>query len=82
MNMLNIDDVLEETENKEVKTKDGFTIYMMITALNVIYLIFCYTQIKSLFTIENIKYSSYAMTRIFPTNDSFINKYCYDFKSY
>ena len=65
MNMLNIDDVLEETENKEVKTKDGFTIYMMITALNVIYLIFCYTQIKSLFTIENIKYSSYARQGFF-----------------
>ncbi len=65
MNMLNIDDVLEETENKEVKTKDGFTIYMMITALNIIYLIFCYTQIKSLFTIENIKYSSYARQGFF-----------------
>ena len=65
MNMLNIDEVLEEKENKKVKMKDGFTIYMMITALNIIYLIFCYTQIKSLFTIENIKYSSYARQGFF-----------------
>ena len=65
MNMLNIDEVLEETENKEIKMKDGFTIYMMITALNVIYLIFCYIQIKSLLTIENIKYSSYARQGFF-----------------
>ncbi len=65
MNMLDIDELFDESENKEIKKKDGFTIYMMITVLNVIYLIFCYTQIKSLFTIENIRYSSYARQGFF-----------------
>lgn len=65
MNMLDKDNGLKEFDEEEPKKKDGFTIYMMITALNVIYLLFCFIQIKSLFTIENIKYSSYARQGFF-----------------
>lgn len=65
MNMLDKDNGLKEFDEEEPKKKDVFTIYMMITALNVIYLLFCFIQIKSLFTIENIKYSSYARQGFF-----------------
>lgn len=50
---------------REEKEKDPLTIYMILTVLNIIYLIFCYIQVKSLFTIENIKFSSYARQGFF-----------------
>ena len=66
INMLSKYNVLKEFEEEEVKqTKESFTIRMILTALNIIYVVFCYIQIKSLFTIENIKYSEYARRGFF-----------------
>lgn len=46
--------------------KDDFTIKMILTALNIVYLIFCYIQIKSLFlrSVE-IDYAQYARQGFF-----------------
>ena len=38
---------------------------MMLTVLNVVYLVFCFTQIKVLFTEQNIKYSEFARKGFF-----------------
>jgi len=65
INMLSSYNVLKEYEEKDKQPKENLTIYMMLTVLNIIYLIFCYVQIKSLLTIENIKYSSYARNGFF-----------------
>ena len=46
--------------------KDDFTIKMILTALNIVYLIFCYIQIKSLFLRKvDIDYAQYARQGFF-----------------
>lgn len=65
INMLSSYNVLNEYEKQEVKSKESLTIHMILTTLNIIYLVFCYIQIKSLITIENIKYSEYAREGFF-----------------
>lgn len=57
-------------ENSEVKenrkTKDSFTVKMILGALNAIYLIFCFIQIKSLFMKDvSINYAEYARQGFF-----------------
>ena len=66
MNMLDKENGLTEFEEDEkIEKKESYTIRMMMTALNVIYLIFCFTQIKVLFTEQNIKYSEFARKGFF-----------------
>ncbi len=65
INALSQYNVLKEFDEEESKKKDNLTIYMMLTALNLIYLVFCFIQIKSLFTIKNIIYSQYARQGFF-----------------
>lgn len=65
INMSSKYNVLKDFEEDNNKPKESFTIHMMITALNIVYLVFCYTQIKSLFTVENITYSYYARKGFF-----------------
>lgn len=65
INMLSKYNVLNEYDDEKIKQKESLTIYMMITTLNIIYVLFCYTQIKSLFTVQNVKYSSYARQGFF-----------------
>lgn len=65
INMLSKYNVLNEYDDEKIKPKESLTIYMMITTLNIIYVVFCYTQIKSLFTVQNVKYSSYARQGFF-----------------
>ena len=65
INVLSKYNVLNETEEEIVKNKESLTIRMITTVLNILYLVFCYTQIKSLLTIENIKYSYYARQGFF-----------------
>lgn len=65
INMLSKYNVLNEYDEEKTEAKESLTIYMMLSALNIIYLVFCYIQIKSLFTIENIKYSTYARQGFF-----------------
>lgn len=57
----------KKNENtKEEKIKDSFTIKMLLGVLNVIYLIFCYLQIRSLFLVkENINFSLLARQGFF-----------------
>ena len=66
MNMLDKENGLKEFE-KDEKTgkKESYTIRMMITVLNLVYLVFCFTQIKVLFTEQNIKYSEFARKGFF-----------------
>lgn len=48
-------------EEKTSKINDNFTIKMMLTMLNIIYLVFCYIQIKSLFMRKvEFNYARYA----------------------
>lgn len=55
-----------ETEEKNQKRNDNFTIKMVLTALNIIYLVFCYIQIKSLFMRNvDIDYAHYARQGFF-----------------
>lgn len=55
---------LEKEQN--IKIKDSFTIKVLLGALNVIYLIFCYIQIKSLFMKNvSINYAEYARRGFF-----------------
>ena len=57
---------LNEINNEqENNTKENLTINMILTTLNIIYLIFCFTQIKQLLTIENITYSEFARKGFF-----------------
>lgn len=42
-------EVINEKDNKSKKINDNFTIKMILISLNLIYLVFCYIQIKSLF---------------------------------
>lgn len=56
----------EQTFKTETKSKDNFTIKLLLGILNVIYLVFCIIQIKSLFIgNESIKYSAYARQGFF-----------------
>ncbi len=56
----------EENEVAISKAKDNFTIKMILGALNIIYLIFCIIQVKSLFIGDtNINYSEYARKGFF-----------------
>lgn len=56
----------EETEEKNKKENDNFTIKMLLTALNIIYFVFCYIQIKSLFMKNvDINYAYYARQGFF-----------------
>ena len=56
----------EKSFQNQLKTKDNFTIKLLLGVLNVIYLVFCIIQIKSLFIgNENIKYSEYARQGFF-----------------
>ncbi len=55
---------ISEKENNT--KKDSFTIKMVLGALNAIYLIFCFIQIKSLFMrVVNINYAEYARQGFF-----------------
>lgn len=56
----------EEIELTNVKIKDNFTIKMILGALNIIYLVFCIIQVKSLFLRNvNINYAHYARQGFF-----------------
>ena len=56
----------EDIEKKDKKTNDNYTIKMILVALNVIYLLFCYIQIKSLFLKNvDINYANYARQGFF-----------------
>ena len=56
----------KETETKQKDTKDNFTIKMVLASLNIIYLVFCTIQIKSLFMQNvSIDYASYARKGFF-----------------
>ena len=66
MNMLDKENGLKEFEKDEkAEKKESYTIRMMITVLNLVYLVFCFTQIKVLFTEQNIKYSKFARKGFF-----------------
>lgn len=66
MNMLDKENGLKEFEKEEkIEKKESYTIRMMLTVLNVVYLVFCFTQIKVLFTEQNIKYSEFARKGFF-----------------
>ncbi|MBO5349146.1 MAG: DUF4173 domain-containing protein [Clostridia bacterium] len=57
-----------EKENgiKKIEIKDNFTIKMILACLNIIYLVFCTIQIKSLFLQSgDINYASYARKGFF-----------------
>ncbi len=62
----------DEESSKEIakkKQKDKFTIKMLLVALNIVYLVFCYIQITSLFININsegsFNYAQYARTGFF-----------------
>ena len=66
MNMLDKENGLKEFEEEEkIEKKESYTIRMMLTVLNVVYLVFCFTQIKVLFTEQNIKYTEFARKGFF-----------------
>lgn len=66
MNMLDKENGLKEFEKDEkAEKKESYTIRMMITVLNLVYLVFCFTQIKVLFTEQKIKYSEFARKGFF-----------------
>lgn len=66
MNKLDKENGLKEFEKDEkAEKKESYTIRMMITVLNLVYLVFCFTQIKVLFTEQNIKYSEFARKGFF-----------------
>ena len=54
----------EKLLNKE-NVKDNFTIKMILGVLNVLYLIFCYIQIKSFINIVNVNYAQFARQGFF-----------------
>lgn len=56
----------DEIIENEKKISDNFTIKMILTTLNIIYLVFCYIQIKSLFMKNvDINYAEYARQGFF-----------------
>lgn len=56
----------DENEEEKKKQKDNFTIKMILAVLNIIYLVFCIIQIKSLLQDgSNLKYAYYAREGFF-----------------
>lgn len=59
----------EEKELKDSKGKYTFTIKLLLISLNIVYLVFCFIQVQSLFAkinmSESFDYSSYARTGFF-----------------
>lgn len=56
----------KQINNKIIKKYDDFTIKMILISLNIIYLIFCYIQIKSLFMRNTtLNYAQYARQGFF-----------------
>jgi len=56
----------EKTCTKNEEIKDNYTIKMILTVLNIVYLVFCYIQIKSLFMRNvDIDYAQYARQGFF-----------------
>ena len=59
-------ELLEETKTDKTNNKDNTTIKMVLSALNIVYLVFCVIQIKSLFIMNNnINYAQYARQGFF-----------------
>ncbi len=59
-------EIKEEKAILKTKRKDSFTIKMILVSLNIIYLVFCYIQIKSLFINDTtINYANYARQGFF-----------------
>ena len=59
-------EVINEADNKSTKVNDNFTIKMILISLNIIYLVFCYIQIKSLFMRNTtLNYAHYARQGFF-----------------
>lgn len=57
---------IDNIEEKKIVQKDDFTIKMILTSLNVIYLFFCIIQIKALFLKNvSINYADYARKGFF-----------------
>ena len=66
INILSKGNGLNEINNEEENSKkENLTINMILTTLNVIYLIFCVTQTKQLLNIENVIYSEFARKGFF-----------------
>lgn len=66
INILSKGNGLSEINNEEENSKkENLTINMILTTLNIIYLIFCFTQIKQLLTVEDIIYSEFARKGFF-----------------
>ena len=68
--ILKVQDKFEEDEyRREVEVKDTFTIKMLLATLNIVYLVFCFIQIQSLFAKINIQnsfdYANYARSGFF-----------------
>lgn len=56
----------EGVRDTSFQIKDDFTIKMILTALNIVYMVFCYIQIKSLFLRNvDIDYAQYARRGFF-----------------
>ena len=59
-------EVLEQKAILQTKINDNFTIKMILVSLNIIYLVFCYIQIKSLFMRNTtLNYAQYARQGFF-----------------
>ena len=60
---------VEQKETKVTNTKDSFTIKLLLITLNIVYLVFCYIQLQSLFAriqvFESYDYASYARSGFF-----------------
>lgn len=58
--------VVDTKKNLKTKINDNFAIKMILVSLNIIYLIFCYIQIKSLFLKDTtLNYADYARQGFF-----------------
>lgn len=59
-------ETVEEIEENKDKKYDNFTIKMILTSLNIVYIVFCYIQIKSLFMRSTtLNYAHYARQGFF-----------------
>lgn len=59
-------EIIEEKAISQPKVNDTFTIKMILVSLNIIYLVFCYIQIKSLFMRNTtLNYAHYARQGFF-----------------
>ena len=60
---------IDKAELKNNKSKNSFTIKLLLVALNIVYLVFCFIQIRSLFARINLdnlyNYVNYARTGFF-----------------